>query len=92
MRLRGVGRHCIWGSLLRLLLELLTPPFVNLSSIICHLSFVMRSAGDRLHAVRAIPLNSKAKDEFTSNELTKPLDTKFAVLRLFEYSLDFLLQ
>ena len=52
----------------------------------------MRSAGDRLHAVRAIPLNSKAKDEFTSNELTKPLDTKFDVLRLFEYSLDFLLQ
>jgi len=34
----------------------------------------MRSAGDRLPAVRAIPLNSKAKDEFTSNELTKPLD------------------
>ncbi len=43
----------------------------------------MRSAGDRLHAVRAIPLNSKAKDEFTSNELTKPLDTKVAVLHFF---------
>ena len=68
------------------------PALGSMRSCLHPLGPTMSADLSRLHAVRAIPLDSKAKDEFTSNELTKPLDTKFAVLRLFEYSLDFLLQ